>query len=240
MFGGIAMKTMRLLVAAAAMPLCMLPAMVQAQDAGEGPEWEIDGEIAAFTDYRFRGVSLSGKNPQATAEVTVSHQSGFYFGAWASTVDIGNGNDDLEVDLYAGYATDLGGLSFDIGALYYAYPGNGSFDYFELVSTVGTSVGSADISVGVAYAPSQGALGNVDNTYLFISGEVPIGNSPLSIHGTFGWEDGAFGNSKRDWLAGVTLDAGSGISLTVDYVDSARSGTSLGDPTVVGSVALAF
>lgn len=229
------------LLAIAAAPLALLSTPVLAQDEEvEGPAFEVDAEIAAFTDYRFRGVSLSGKNPQLTADLAISHESGLYAGVWGSNVDLGAGHQELEIDLYAGYATDIGGLSVDVGGLYYYYPGTDGFGYVELAGSLGTTVGPADVSVGVAYAPSQDALGNSDNTYVYVSGEVPIGESAFSLHGTFGYENGAFGDNKKDWLAGVSMDVGHGITATLDYVDSARSHTSAGDPTAVFSLALAL
>lgn len=229
-------------LAFAAIPLCLLSTPVLAQDEEEGPApaWEVDAELVAATDYRFRGISLSGKNPAFSADLSISHESGLYAGAWGSNVDLGAGHQDLEIDLYAGYATDVGGTTFDVGALYYYYPGNDEFNYYELTSSVGTTVGPADISVGVAYAPSQGALGDVDNTYVYVSGEVPLGDMPLTLHGTFGYENGAFGDNKKDWLVGVSVDVGHGITGTLDYVDSARSFSSAGDPTAVLSIALAL
>ena len=46
----------------------------------------------------------------------------FYAGTWASSVDFGD-NTTMELDLYGGIAPTWNMLSFDIGALYYAYPG---------------------------------------------------------------------------------------------------------------------
>lgn len=235
-------KTVRFLARAAfcAVPAMLLvPAAAQAQDEETGA-WEVDADLGVLSDYRFRGVSLSGKDPEVTAELSVSHESGFYAGSWLSNVDLGDGADDLEVDLYAGYALDLGGATLDVGAIYYLYPGNGSFDYVELTGSIGTTVGPADVSLGVAYAPSQGALGDTDNTYVYIAGEMPLGDSPLSLHGSFGIEDGAFGDNKKDWLIGISADLGSGFTASAEYVDTAHSFTSLGDPTAVISLKKAF
>lgn len=231
---------LRKLVALAAVPFVFVGTPAMAQDEEAAGAWEFDGEIAAFSDYRFRGVSLSGKDPQVTLDLSASHESGLYAGAWFSNVDLGGGADDLEVDLYAGWARDVGGLTFDIGAVYYLYPGNGAFDYIELTSSLTAPVGAGEVSLGIAYAPSQGALGNTDNAYVYLSGDMPLGDSAFSLHGTVGLEDGAFGNSKVDWLLGVSAELGSGVSMSLDYVDTARAGTNLGDPTAAFSLAFSF
>ncbi|KPL68320.1 hypothetical protein SZ64_09420 [Erythrobacter sp. SG61-1L] len=234
------MKMLRL-IGVAAIALAAVPGTAYAQDEEESSgAWEVDAGIAALTDYRFRGISLSGNDPEVTAELTVSHESGFYAGTWLSNVDLDDGADDLEVDLSAGFATDLGGASIDIGAIYYLYPGNDDFNYIEFTGSIGTTIGPADITVGVAYAPSQDALGNVDNTYVYISGEVPIEGTPLSLHGTFGYENGGFADNKKDWLVGASFDMGAGFTATLDYVDTAHSLTSLGDATAVFSISKSF
>lgn len=232
---------MRKVIALAALPLIMLsaPALAQDEEEASGPI-EIDAEIGLNTDYRFRGISLSDKDPQATAEVSISHESGLYAGVWASNVALVDDADDLELDVYAGYATDVGGVSLDVGAVYYLYPGNGDFNYVELLASVGFAAGPATITLGAAYAPSQENIGDTDNTYVYVSGDLPLGDSPLSVHGTFGIEDGAFGDNKKDWLLGATYDLGGGLSATVDYVDTSRAFSPLGDATVVGRLTFAF
>lgn len=234
---------MRRIVSVMALPLMFASTAAWAQDdEGEesGGAWEVDAEIGVLSDYRFRGISLSSKDPEVTAEISVAHESGFYAGVWASNVAINDGADDVELDLYAGFAPEVGAVSFDFGAVYYLYPGNSEFNYIEFLASAGTAVGPATVTVGVAYAPSQDNIGSEDNTYVYINGDLPIADTPLSVHGQFGIEDGAFGDSKRDWLLGASYDLGGGLTATVDYVDTARAYTSLGDATVVASLAFAF
>jgi uncharacterized protein (TIGR02001 family) len=156
--------------------------------------------------------------------------------AWASNVELGDGADDVEIDLSLGYAADIGNVSVDVGAIYYLYPGNSGFNYIELYGSVGASLGPASVTLGAAYAPEQDNIGDQDNIYVYVSTEVAIGESPLSLHGTFGIEDGAFGDSKRDWLIGASYDLGGGFSATLDYVDTHRAFTNLGDATAVFSI----
>lgn len=236
---------LNILLAAAALPLLALPTAAYAQDEATeetaGPI-EIDFEIGAASDYRFRGLSLSGKDPEVTAEIAVSHESGFYGSVWASNVDAdfnGKGN-DLEVDWTLGYSTDIGPINLDAGVIYYSYLDHSDLNYVEVYGGVTVPVGAASVTVGAAYAPSQNNLGDTDNTYVYISGDLPIKDTPLSLHGTFGYEDGAFGDKKRDWLVGATYDLGGGFSATLDYVDTHRAFTNLGDATAVFSIAKSF
>lgn len=238
------MKTF-LLVAAAALPLATISTSAMAQDAetdAPAGAWEIDAYISGLTDYRFRGISLSDKDPAVQAEISVSHESGFYGAVWASNTALtSSAADDLEVDLTLGFAKDVGNVSFDLGAVGYLYPGNSDFNYVELYSSIGTTVGPATVSVGAAYAPSQSNIGSEDNIYVYVSGEYAVGETPLSLHATFGIEDGAFGDNKKDWLIGASYEIGSGFSATLDYVDTAHTGGEpLGNATAVFSITKSF
>jgi len=235
----------RMILAAAALaaPLAILPSAAHAQDAESEatPTWDLSGELGAASDYRFRGLSLSGKDPEATASISIAHKSGFYGSVWASNVDLGSGKaNDLEADWTLGYSREVGKVSLDVGGIYYSYLGNSSVNYVEVYGSIGTKVGPADVKVGVAYAPSQANIGSQDNTYVYVSGEVPLGKGPVSAHGTFGFENGAFGDHKKDWAVGLSVDLGRGFTGTVDYVDTAHSLTSAGDPTAVASLKFGF
>lgn len=234
----------KILLAAAALPLAAMPTVAFAQDEAEeeaGPI-EIDFEVAALSDYRFRGISLSGKDPEVTASVSVSHESGLYASVWASNVDsnFGGKADELELDWTVGWSRDFGPVNLDVGAIYYTYPNENNFDYYEIYGGLTVPVGSASVTVGAAYAPSQDNLFNEDNTYVYISGDLPIKDTPVSLHGTFGLEDGAFADNKKDWVIGASYDLGSGFTATLDYVDTAHSFTSLGDATAVFSISKSF
>ncbi|MEQ1497422.1 MAG: TorF family putative porin [Novosphingobium sp.] len=239
------MKIKTLLVAMAfAMPLTALPTVAYAQEAEAEeptPTWDLSGEVGAASDYRFRGISLSGKEPEAMASISLAHQSGLYASAWGSNVELGSGKaDDLEVDWTMGFSKDVGRINVDVGGIYYSYLGNKGFNYFEVYGSLGTKVGPADMKVGVAYAPSQTNIGSQDNTYVYVSGEMPLGDGPVSLHGTFGFENGAFGSNKKDWLVGMSVDLGSGLTGSIDYVDTARSFSTNGDPIAVASLKFGF
>lgn len=77
------------------------------------------------SDYRYRGVSQSWREPALQAELQYEHASGGYAGAWASQVspNVYPGA-RVEVDLYAGYGRGLArDLGIDAGLVRYAHPG---------------------------------------------------------------------------------------------------------------------
>ncbi|MBA4308215.1 MAG: hypothetical protein C0429_15910 [Sphingopyxis sp.] len=199
------------------------PAFAQEEEAESGPI-TITGGITGVSDYRFRGVSLSDKDFAIQPTLTVKHESGFYVGVWGSNL-AANAGDDIEVDIYAGFS---GGdtVTYDIGATYYVYPGISSFNYVEFTGKLGTTVGPATIGGQLSYVPSQDNTGNTDNIYVATNAAIALPDSPISIVGSVGLEDGAFtgGSSKLDWSLGLTANV-AGFTLGASYVDTDRQST---------------
>ncbi|QCI80554.1 hypothetical protein E6W36_10405 [Hankyongella ginsenosidimutans] len=94
-----------------------------------------------FSDYRFRGVSLSDRDVALQGTVTATHNpTGIYAGFWSSTIEQLNGA-EAELDLYAGWAKELGPVKLDVGATGYVYPGGDDVNYFELYAKAGHEFG---------------------------------------------------------------------------------------------------
>lgn len=103
--------------------------------SGAAAHAELSGTVGVVSDYDFRGISLSAKDPALQGSIDWAAESGFYVGAWGSNIDYGQGVDgDIEIDLYAGYAGETeSGLGWDVGLVYYTYPGSDDIsDYPEL------------------------------------------------------------------------------------------------------------
>lgn len=221
--------------------LTAAPALAQASDnAEEEPTISIDGSIEAVSDYRFRGISLADFDPALQPSLTMTHASGFYVNAWGSnTAD--NGGADIEVDFTIGWSSDMGdGISADIYAMHYFYPGASGLNYAEFGASLSKSIGEGSIAAEVSYAPSQQGTGQIDNIYLGVSGDMPVTGTPLLLRGSFGYEDGAFGINKLDWLVGAGYDLGSGWAVGVSYVDSYRSQLREGRAGVVANLRIDF
>jgi len=198
---------------------------------------EITANISMLNDYRFRGVSQNDEGFALQGGFDWSNDSGFYVGTWASNISDFNGS-KVETDYYGGYAGEVNGISFDIGGMLYSYPGGTNTDYFELYGSTGIDLGFASFTVGANYAFSNNNLGNQDNIYIYTDGEVAIPNTPLSLNMRLGFEDGAFGNKKWDWLIGTTLSY-QGMDFGVSYIDTNVTGNN-SDGRVVFSVGKSF
>jgi uncharacterized protein (TIGR02001 family) len=231
-------------ISAAIVLLAAFPAMAAEPDDGTEVEADndvsgidIDVTLAAVSDYRFRGISLSDKDAAFQPSIMVTHDSGLYVGAWASNI-ANNPGDDVELDLYAGFK---GGeaLTYDLGVTYYLYPGFSTANYAEVIGKLGTTIGPIQLGGTIAYAPSQGGTGHQDNVYAGGNASLGIPTTPLKLNASLGFEDGAFGDKKMDWSLGVTADV-AGFTVGASYVDTNRVAGGLGEAGAVFSVSYAF
>lgn len=193
---------------------------------------EVSGNVALVSEYRFRGVDLSGGEIAIQGGIDLSHSSGFYMGTWASSLDedtVGYGS--TEVDVYGGWGGDLTeGLSVDVGVIAYLYPDAkpfladdpNDFDYIEFYGSLGFAFGPAEATVGVAYAPDQDSLGSTDNFYIYTDLGVGVPGTPLTLTGHLGYTDGflTFTDDGKafDWSIGAEAAVYGPVSIGVAYV----------------------
>lgn len=230
------------------------PAMAQsAEESSDEGGVTMSANVALTTDYRFRGVSLSGGDPALQGGFDISHASGFYAGTWASSIKGGPDYGDLEVDLYAGWGGNLtDAVSVDVGLLYYVYPTEDlglDTDYWEPYASVGFNLGPADAKVGVAYAPKQDSLGGDDNLYVYSDLGVGVTNTPFTLNGHLGYTDGALAppllagttdDTGLDWSLGVSAAAGK-FEASVSYIGvEGPSIDGFTDDTVVVALSASF
>lgn len=218
------------------------PAATAAEPAAEPVDpVSVDFTLSAVSDYRFRGLSLSNKDPAFQPSITVTNDTGIYLSAWGSNI-ADNGGDNIEIDLTAGISRDIGS-GFTAGALavYYVYPGAGNTNYVEFQASASKDIGPASVGVLVAYAPRQANIGDVSNIYGAVNASVAIPSTPFTLTGSFGIEDGAFGNvNKNDWSLGVNATV-KGFTLGASYIDTSRTGgNALGSAAAVFSISKTF
>jgi uncharacterized protein (TIGR02001 family) len=128
----------------ATLALATLPAM--AQSTAPASPWSVTGNVGLFSDYTFRGISQTNRKPAIQGGFDVAHSSGFYAGNWNSNVDSGGYNGaNIEMDFYGGYKATMGAFGFDVGALYYYYPGSGAGGT--------TKIDNTEIYVGASWGP---------------------------------------------------------------------------------------
>ena len=217
---------------------------------------DLAASVTLLSDYRFRGISRSDEDPAGQAALSLTHISGLYAGATATTLkgldsfrlrdpafrDLG----DVELDLYAGYGAQLGGgFALDAGLLYYLFVGgDGPTDYIEPYASLSYLIGPAEFTAGARYAPSQDAIGNEDMLYLFGQADVSIPFRPWRFTALVGHQDwGDFGGYWT-WSLGVehrlNLGRSADAAIGLRYVDTSLPSRSGQDAGLVASLGFSF
>jgi uncharacterized protein (TIGR02001 family) len=112
---------------------------------------QVSGSASLLSNYRYRGISLSNNDPAAQLAVAYDDASGWYGGAFASTVQIGYpASRELQAVAFGGYARRMpSGLSWEAGADYSAFTGGQSYNYAEVY----VGMASENVSTRLYYAP---------------------------------------------------------------------------------------
>lgn len=217
------------------------------------PAITVSGSATLTSDYRFRGVSQTDEGMAIQGGFTLSHSSGLYVGTWGSNLSGWGtfGGANMELDIFAGYALPVGEGTLDVGVTWFMYPsGADTTDFAELYAKLSGDVGPLSLTAGVAYAPSQEALGKVflngaqaaagtpvdpgdkeDNLYLFGDAAFAIPDTPVTLSAHLGYSDGNAGLGPNgtsiaptgtyfDWSLTAGVDVLPGLSLAVAYVDT--------------------
>ncbi len=206
--------------------------------------------IGGTSDYVFRGISQSYEDPtvQGGADATCGM---FYAGVWASGIDFVKGSNNLagdgsvEVDLYAGIKPTWGPLTFDLGVIYYAYPGGNDggllgpeLDYVELKGGVSGTWNNLALGAILFWSPDYTLeTGNVITLegsagYTFAA----MGPITPSITGVVGTVQSLDSNSAQldytYWNAGLAL-AVDKFTFDFRYWDTDISNNGLADERFV-------
>ena len=214
------------------MKTVLASALIAATGAAQA---EVSANIAAVSDYIFRGVSQTSK-AAVQGGLDFSDESGLYAGTWMSNVNFGGGQ---EVDLYAGFGAEANGIGYDVNVLYYWYPDSGGdqtgseLDYAEV--TGGLSFGPASVSVSyTVWGETSNAPFDNGDIYYKAGLDVPVAGmlgSDFSSNVFIGYYDfdekvvsnpapGQFVTSSESylhWGASLAKDVGQLGAVSVNY-----------------------
>ena len=220
---------------------------------------ESDIELAAnfglVSDYRFRGVSQTDKEMAAQGGFDLAHKSGFYVGTWASNVGDwanvqGNG---LEIDLYLGYSTEVGGIGIDVGNLYYYYPGSDDMNPGLKPHTnevyLGLSLSAFTFKTSYSTTDYFGTADSKGTLYYNLSAEFPLNDSTTASAAVGYLSDKGDASAYKgyDYSLGVSTEM-NGFSLGLSYIttsgdvndNAVDAGKDLAKGTVVVSISKSF
>ncbi len=234
---------MKKLILAAAVMSAFVGSLAHAEEAI--PEHTFTGNFTVATDYRFRGISQTDKEPTLQGGFDYAHSSGFYVGNWNSNIDFAK---SIEMDFYTGYkwavTPDLAG---DVGVLYYYYPGAkrdggtdinttevyvaGTYKWFtaKYSHTVSDFFGAED-SKGSGYLELNAAFEVADKTTLGLH----VGHQKVRHNGDADYTDYKISLAKDFGFATI------GLALIDTDLDEAPGARKLAGTAAVLSISKAF
>lgn len=204
------------------------------------------------TNYLFRGISQTERNPAAQAGLEYGYTVGMftpYLGTFISNVQFPNGSfgslrQRVELDLYGGVrVTPIDKLTLDVGAINYMYPRNtvdsepnpqgvGNPQWTEVYGKVAYDFGFAK-AVGSVYYTSAFSAASGTGWYYEAGADVPlpffeltaigrVGRQTIERNANFGFPD------YTTWNLGLSRDV-LGFLVTGTYSDTnIKKGVSLG------------
>jgi uncharacterized protein (TIGR02001 family) len=204
-----------------ALALGSVSGLAQAQAAA--PESSLSFNVGATTDYRYRGISQSRLKPAVQGGIDYADKSGFYVGAWGSSIkwikDAG-GDASAEVDVYGGYKGAVGAVAYDVGFLRYEYPSNKlavSANTNEVYGAV--TMGPATLKYSHAVSNLFGFADSKNSYYVDLSGTFDMGNG-FSLVPHVGYQSVKNNSpaSYTDYSLTLSKDLGNGLSATAALV----------------------
>lgn len=182
-----------------------------------------ESSLTLASQYLFRGFDLSQEDPALQGDVIVNHESGFWFGAWATNYDVG-ADDGVEVDVLLGYDFSLNDdVSFGVGLTEYTYTGDtdSSTEYYVSVSVSNFSFTYYDDT-------------DLDTSYYSLDAEFDLqSNFSLALHAGKNDPDG--GSSNNDYSVTLNYAASDSLSLFATYSDNDLDIDGAEDYFVVGA-----
>jgi uncharacterized protein (TIGR02001 family) len=125
----------------------------------------VSANVSFTSDYIWRGMTQSDA-PAIQGGFDFEAESGFYAGVWGSNVNFNNGAGS-ELDLYLGYAFEVGSIGVDVGYISYEYIDSDPDATFD-ETYLGLSYGDFGLSFAFGdydYTEVSYALGDVSFSY---------------------------------------------------------------------------
>lgn len=191
--------------------------------------------VGVVSEYRYRGLSQTNGDPALQGGVDYAHSSGFYLGAWASTIswikDAGsNAKGPVELDVYGGYKGTVGPIAYDVGYLRYEYVNNtytktGNANPNTDEAYVAGSYGPFTLKYSYAFSNLFGVNNSKGTTYTDLSATFDLGKG-FSLVPHVGIQDFKSQNGATndtldytDYSLTLNKDFGAGYSGSLSYIN---------------------
>jgi len=158
---------------------------------------EVSANVALTSNYVWRGMTQSKNSPAVQGGFDLGYK-GAYVGVWGSNIDFGS-TASVEIDIYAGYANEIAGFTYDVNLCQYTYPNE----------TDELNFAEASLTLGYDFE-----IASVSAKYY-----VGIDTDDVSNDAANGWEPG------DGWEVGASITIPMAISLDGTYGSYDNKGT---------------
>ncbi len=201
-------------------------------------ERSFTANAAITSNYVFRGQTQSDSGIAAQGGIDFTHETEFYVGAWASSVNGTGANtgSGFEIDAYGGWAHSWDDFGVDIGYIIYEYT-DSSFAAGRQELYVGFDWGPASLTY---YNGSDDTAGASDYNYVDVGVDIELVDDVLlSFHyGRFSPDTGSSFNDFKVQASKNILDFDVSIALT--YEDGTSNTTASKDTELFVTVKKSF
>lgn len=141
---------------------------------------DLSANAGIFSNYIWRGVSQTGDDAAGQGGIDYGHDSGLYAGTWVSTLGNGNG---YELDLYAGFGGEVGGLGYDLGVITYQYPVSPDINFTEAYISGTMSIVTIGLNYTVdAASGNENAAFDSGDVYVYGKLDFAAGKTDMSVY----------------------------------------------------------
>ncbi len=196
-------------------------------------ELSVSGSVALTNNYIWRGMTQTDNAPAIGGAVNFGYK-GFYLGAAASNVKFKGVDASIELDALGGYTSEVYGVDYDIGAIYYAYPKSSKEANFADVY-LGLSKDFEVIKIGAKFY--RGVKTNdleVSNAWE-TSLSVPL---PMSI--SFDALYGDYADVGNYYSVGFTKPINDKFKVAVSYTGINKDANGIDEENVVAVITASF
>jgi len=196
-------------------------------------ELSVSGSVALTNNYIWRGMTQTDNAPAVQSSLNFLYK-GFYLGAAASNVKFEGVDASIELDALGGYTSEVYGVGYDIGAIYYAYPKSSKEANFADVY-LGLSKDFEVLKVGAKFY--RGVKTNdllVSNTWE-TSLSVPL---PISI--SFDALYGDYADVGNYYSVGFAKPINDKFKVAVSYTGINKDANGIDEENVVAVITASF
>jgi uncharacterized protein (TIGR02001 family) len=176
---------------------------------------------AVVSDYDFRGITQTAKDPAFQLGATYSFDNGVYVMGWGSNLDEDSYPDvDFEFDAGIGFA---GGdaekaVGYDVGLVAYTYPGNSDINYEEIYAGISKGWFSGKLWYSNEFAGADDSAYYIEGNGTFPLPQDFSFVAHLGFSGGDFWENTPGVDEYFDFAVGLAKSFGK-ADIALKYID---------------------